>query len=56
MNVKRRISLVCPVFSYREAVIAHLALYASLVDKLVDEVGRDAGLGCGGGKIEDLTR
>lgn len=33
----------------------HLALYASLVDQLVDVVGRDAGLGRGRSKIEDLA-
>lgn len=33
----------------------YLALYTSLVDKLVDEVGRDAGLGCSRSKIEDLA-
>lgn len=43
------------LFSYRQALATHLALYASLVDKLIDEVGRDAGLGCGSSKVKDFA-
>lgn len=46
------------LFNHTQALpicTTHLALYTSLVDKLVDVVGRDAGLGRCRSKIEDLA-